>query len=155
MLDVVSGASLVSRIELMAAFGSVMGLVAWIVYRMAFNEDPEAPLLWRTTKARLVGTFLNVQRVSREHFFSKPSSSETTPRRRRDPESRVGVKLRLISLVLPAGVARERYLEEWMDERNGIRRGIFPKRRFWALTVLFGAIGQSYESRVHARRQVD
>lgn len=98
---------------------------------------------------------LNVQRVSREHFFSKPSSSETTPRRRRDPESRVGVKLRLISLVLPAGVARERYLEEWMDERNGIRRGIFPKRRFWALTVLFGAIGQSYESRVHARRQVD
>ncbi|WP_405814251.1 hypothetical protein OG241_06645 [Streptomyces sp. NBC_01390] len=72
----------------------------------------------------------------------------------RQAESRVGVKLRVIGLVLPAG-ERERYVEQWMDERNAIRRGEFPKQRFHGFRLLCGAVVQSFETRVHARRSVE
>ncbi|MFF2429113.1 effector-associated domain 2-containing protein [Streptomyces mirabilis] len=86
-------------------------------------------------------------------------SYRVTPRggqylRRKDAETRVGAKLGLISLVLPAA-ERERYIEQWMDERNAIRRGEFPKQRFHGLRLVHGAVVQSYETRVHARRRVD
>ncbi|MER5511525.1 hypothetical protein ABT052_40370 [Streptomyces sp. NPDC002766] len=87
-------------------------------------------------------------------FDGVPSTYEEAVRGPKRSPSRVGVKLRLIGLVLPA-YERERYVEQWMDERNAIWRGEFAQQRFHGLRLLCGALVQSYETRAHARRSVD
>ncbi|MER5511526.1 hypothetical protein ABT052_40375 [Streptomyces sp. NPDC002766] len=105
------------------------------------------------------GVSWQVMRAALALFMGNPPPSyqevaEFLADLRKGAESRVGVKLRLIGLVLPPE-ERGRYIEQWMDERNAIRRGEFPKQRFHGLRLLCGAVVQSYETRAHARRSVD
>ncbi|WP_405814253.1 hypothetical protein OG241_06650 [Streptomyces sp. NBC_01390] len=115
--------------------------------RQLDEKRQDASSLWQEFR-----TLLSMLRGTPPPSFQEVS--EQLAALRKNPESRVGVKLRVIGLVLPAG-ERERYVEQWMDERNAIRRGEFPKQRFHGFRLLCGAVVQSYETRVHARRSVD
>ncbi|MGW1209927.1 hypothetical protein ACWD5F_09795 [Streptomyces sp. NPDC002499] len=132
---------------LAAVVGAAIAVVAYISIRA------QLPSGWgQSGKSRLSSSMTLLSRLFDVVFPLLRDLQVSKLRNHR--ETRVGLKLRLISVVLPSG-ERERYIEQWMDERNAIRRGEFPKKRFHGLRLLSGAVIQSYESRVDARRSVD